>query len=378
MKNINRIFCSIFLLFVIFSAPGVAHADQPGWQDFGGSINNTVWTSTVDVDGTLYLGGDFTINPAGAKAGYVSRFFNGVWETQGYGTDGAVLSIFAVDPQYIYTGGVFSNIIREQINKKVNRIVRFDGHGWEYVGAGANNIVWAVSANSRNNVYIGGSFTKVTNYNGKAVGANYIARWDGNQWYNLKTGLNGIVRAIAVAPDGTMYAGGTFSKAGGYAANNIAKWNGKNWSPVGSGVNGGIRALQFDSTGRLLVGGNFTMAGGIPANGLAVWDGSAWSTLGTGASTNGTAGTVYSIQVAANNDIYIGGTFAEVNGIRVNNVAHWDGTAWSSLGNGISDKVYTIALDKTNNKLYAAGGFQKDGSQTTTLNRVAVFDLANQ
>ena len=373
MKNIFRTLLIVILLGA-FTVPTAAFAQQPGWQNIGGSINKTVWAASVDPSGNLYLGGDFTVNPAGSPVGYTTRLVAGTWETQGHGTDGTVLSLFSLDAKHIYTGGVFSNIIRDTVNKKVNRIVQFDSAGWEYVGAGANNNVWAVAGNNKNNIYIGGDFTKVTNYDGKSTGAYRIAKWNGTIWSNMKAGMNGTVRALAVAPDGKVYAGGTFTLAGTTKVLNIAMWNGKNWEALGAGVNGGVRALQVDNNGKLIVGGNFTQAGGAAANGLAVWNGSTWSTFGTGVTSNASSGTVYSIQVAANNDIYIGGTFLDVNGVRVNNVAKWNGSTWSAIGNGIKDNVYAIALDKVNNKLYAAGAFTADGNGLP-LNRVAVFQL---
>ena len=46
--------------------------------------------------------------------------------------------------------------------------------------------------------------------------------------------MNGFVYALAVS--GTnLYAGGSFSTAGGVPANFIAKWDGSTWSALGSG-----------------------------------------------------------------------------------------------------------------------------------------------
>src|SRR5712692_5181109 len=72
-------------------------------------------------------------------------------------------------------------------------------------------------------------------------------------WSGLGSGMNGPVsaltafdeptanlRALTVINDGTgagLYAGGTFTTAGGVLANRIAQWNGTQWSPLGSGMN---------------------------------------------------------------------------------------------------------------------------------------------
>ena len=57
--------------------------------------------------------------------------------------------------------------------------------------------------------------------------ANHIARWDGTAWHPLGSGMNGFVDALAFGPDGSLYAGGKFTTAGGVTANGIARWDGR-------------------------------------------------------------------------------------------------------------------------------------------------------
>jgi hypothetical protein len=71
--------------------------------------------------------------------------------------------------------------------------------------------------------------------------------------------MNSDVYALAVS-GGTLYAGGSFSQAGGSAANNIAQWNGSSWLPLGSGMNNSVKALAVSGS-TLYVGGAFTTAG---------------------------------------------------------------------------------------------------------------------
>jgi hypothetical protein len=66
----------------------------------------------------------------------------------------------------------------------------------------------------------------------------------------------------------TLYAGGSFTTAGGNSANNIAQWDGSSWSPLGSGISGAggdldgpyVNALLVSGS-TLYVGGDFTTAG---------------------------------------------------------------------------------------------------------------------
>jgi hypothetical protein len=62
-----------------------------------------------------------------------------------------------------------------------------------------------------------------------------------------------------------LYAGGSFTTAGGMPANSIGKWDGSAWSTLDSGVTGGpspaVYALAVDGAGHLFVGGEFLLAG---------------------------------------------------------------------------------------------------------------------
>lgn len=59
----------------------------------------------------------------------------------------------------------------------------------------------------------------------------------------------------------------------GEQGDNIAKWNGTSWSQLGNGLNGQVNALVFDNNNNLYAGGSFTTAGGISANRIRYWHG---------------------------------------------------------------------------------------------------------
>ncbi len=68
----------------------------------------------------------------------------------------------------------------------------------------------------------------------------------GTSWSALGTGMNNIVRALAMDSNGNLYAGGDFTTAGGTTVNKIAKWNGTSWSALGTGTSGSVYALAID------------------------------------------------------------------------------------------------------------------------------------
>lgn len=114
-----------------------------------------------------------------------------------------------------------------------------------------------------------------------AVAQTCIEQWMQGQPYSVP-GTDGDVRAVAVLPDGSLVAGGSFSTAGGVLVNKIARWNGSSWAPLGNGMNGSVSALALMPNGDVVAGGDFTTAGGMAANRVARWDGTAWSALGSG------------------------------------------------------------------------------------------------
>jgi hypothetical protein len=119
-----------------------------------------------------------------------------------------------------------------------------------------NNPVRALAVSGAN-VYAGGYFT-----NAGGINANYIARWDGNSWNALGSGMSPNSLVMALAMSGTnLYAGGVFTNAGGISANYIAKWDGSSWSALGSGMDNYVDALAVSGSD-LYAGGVFRMAGG--------------------------------------------------------------------------------------------------------------------
>ena len=103
----------------------------------------------------------------------------------------------------------------------------------------------------------------------------------------------------------------------------------------------------------------FTTAGGVAANNIARWNGSTWSALG-----NGIARQVMAVAIAGNGDVYASGYFTTAGEVAANNIARWNGSTWSALGNGLGagaySYVWTIAI-AGNGDVYAGGYFATAG-----------------
>lgn len=316
----------------------------------------------------LYAAGQFgSVGPIGTP-----RFaiWNGTsWSAPpvlGPNSDALGLAVFDVaDEQAIYVVGAFTQVGGLQ----VNRVARWDGENWSSLGTGLDGIAYAATVFDDGTgpaLYVAGNF----GFAG-GVPASRIAKWDGQTWSSLGIGVIGTVYALTVFNDGTgpaLYATGIFTTAGGGPANRIARWNGQAWSNLGAGLNfdGFSLAVFDDGSGEsLYVGGDFTTAGGLPANRIAKWNGHAWTSLGSGTSSRVSALTVFDDGTGA--ALYAGGLFTQAGGISVNQIARWDGQHWSRLGsgtmNGVVGSVSALATydDGTGLGLYVGGTFTSSG-----------------
>ena len=257
-----------------------------------------------------------------------------------------------------------------------NFIARWDGSSWSSLGTGAANGVGAqvnaIAIASNGDVYAGGNFTTAG-----GLPAGYVARWNGNSWSSLGTGVNASVAALAFAGS-DLYVGGSFGNAGVVSASYVALWNGSTWASLGTaaanGTGSSVSTLLNTPAG-LAVGGGFTFvgglpgSGGVPANSVALWNGSAWSAFGSGAN-NGTNGQVLSL-AQLGGDLYGGGSFTQAGGVAANSIARWNGSSWSSLGtdsrNGVVDATnfagVVSGLAVISNEVYVGGSFFRAGGQ---------------
>ncbi len=155
-------------------------------------------------------------------------------------------------------------------------------------------------------------------------------------------GVDGQIYATVTYDDGfgpALYAAGAFQSAGGVIVNNVARWSGHGWTPLGAGTNAPIRALAvYDDDGNgpqrpyLYAGGSFTIAGGIPCNRLAKWDGANWSPATGNLDGDVLALVVFSVSSSGTNPfMYVGGNFQHVNNTAVNGFAAWRGTQYGWL-----------------------------------------------
>jgi hypothetical protein len=321
----------------------------------------------------VYVGGLFT-NAAGIpQADKVAKWNGSTWSALGSnaaGDDGALndsVTALAVSGTDVYVGGWFQNAAGIPT---ADHVAKWNGSSWSAMGSngagnGAINGPVDVLKVSGGNVYVGGAFNNAA---GLAAGLG-IAMWNGSTWSTLgSTAATNGVNDIAIS-GGDIYVGtSTADIAGIPEADGVAKWNGSTWSALGSNGsgNGAIQGDVFATAmcgGALYVGGSFTNAAVLGgADYIAKWNGSAWSALGTNNVGNGMLNDVVLGLACSGSDLYVGGQFTNAAGIaEADNVAKWNGSAWSALGSdgagggALTGWVESLAVSGTD--LYAGGSF---------------------
>jgi len=367
------------------AASNVAKWDGSSWSALGSGLMPWVTDLAVFDDGggpALYAGGYFTSTGSGLPANKVAKWNGASWSEVGSVLNGPVHALAVFDDgggAALCAGGHFFTLTT---GETANSIASWDGSSWSVLpGGGLNGAVDALAVFDDGNgpaLFVGGSFTSVSD----GFPASEIARWDGTSWSALGSGMVGYledscVDALAVFDDGggtALYAGGRFFAAGGASASNIAKWDGSSWSSVGGGVgpDGDVRAFAVfdDGSGQALyAGGSFTTAGGVAAKGIAKWDGATWSALGSGIEGGSYSTSVNTLAVFDDGSgpaLYAGGDFTMAGGLEADSIAKWDGSSWSAtleLSPYLSQFNALVVFDDGGGPaLYAAGSVDMSGT----------------
>ena len=326
---------------------------DPDWQPVGGGTNNDVRALVAGPGDTIYAGGYFSQSGT-TSTNRVAQWDGTQWRALGTGVDGTVDALAVDGNGVLYAGGQ----IYTAGGVSVSNVARWDGTQWRAMGSGISDEVTALAVDESGRVYAG-----VGGFMSFSAG---VQVWNGTSWSNVGSSFNGGPLAL-LAVNGRVYAGGSFTQAGGVTAPRVAEWNGSTWSSLGSGVSSTVRALAADRTGAIYAAGDFTTAGGQPANRIARWDGTTWSPLGSGVD-----GSVHALASDDEGNIYASGDFTTAGGQTANRVARWDGTAWSAVGTGMNSTVSELAISESGD-LYAGGTFISAGGDVAY--RVATYPI---
>lgn len=337
--------------------------------------NGTSWTTIANtIEGYIYsfanradllvVGGAFTHSPLGLTTKnniFTCNATSGsAWQPLSSGTNGSVnaIAITTTTTNTIFVGGAYGTA--GGIN--VKNLASYSG-SWSPMGSGLNGSITELAWDGEN-LYIGGSFSKMD-----ALNVNGIAKWTGSSWESMNLSTSTNLKALQVY-DNNLYAAGW-----GKAGNGVWNWDGASWSDLPNilrGRAGSAMVIAKDS---------------IIASSVEDEDKYSFLNQGTldGLSYLTIANPIYGhikAMVHDGKNLYVGGDFTKISGINrangantsytltVKNVAKWDGTIWTALGEGLDKPVYSLAFH--NGVLVAGGDFQNSG--TTSLNRIATWN----
>ncbi|REK05658.1 MAG: T9SS C-terminal target domain-containing protein [Bacteroidetes bacterium] len=239
---------------------------------FGVGANDRVNTISVQTDGKIIIGGYFT-SYNGISRNYIARLNNdGSLDNTFDPGMGANNWLFTTEIQpdgKIIIGGDFTSYNLTSSN----RIVRLNTDGTVdntfNIGSGASSGIRAITYQPDGKIIVGGNFTS---FNG--VGANYITRLntDGtlDNTFNPGTGANNGIYSTLLLPDGKIIIVGAFTLYDGTSRNRIARINSDgtldNIFNPGVGSDSWIITSNLQPDGKIVVGGNFTSYNGSLSN----------------------------------------------------------------------------------------------------------------
>ncbi len=335
--------------------------------DPGTGANSTVYTTAIQSDGKILMGGNFTIYNGTAISSIARLNTDGTLDagfTPGTGTSSTVRTTSIQSDGKIIFGGHFTaydGTLRGRI-ARLNTDGTLDGSF--NPGTGANSTVYTTAIQSDGKIIIGGTFIA---YNGTARSKIARLNTDGtlDAGFNPGSGITGTILTTAIQTDGKIIIGGSFTIYNGTVINRIARLNTDGTLDAGfspsTGADDTIRTSALQSDGKIVIGGDFTAYNGTAIKGIARLntDGTLDASFdpGTGANLNSS---IQTTAIQSDGKIIIGGDFINFNGTAINRIArlNTDGTldAGFNPGTGANATVLTTAI-QSDGKIIIGGSF---------------------
>ena len=339
------------------AAMGLVMFDGTNWKTFGSGFYGTTSSGSVlglaETDGKLQAVGAITSRGAFNFAQWDGFSWSGATNgpSESFGQLQSYIYSVASDGHVGYVAGAF--LLAG--GQTANGVAQFSNNVWSTLGDGLPSV--GLSTALRGNELFVGHTTG-------------IVVWNGAEWVQLGTGIDGPVRYILPVGSG-IYIGGSFTNPAIAGLRNIAYWDGTNWNAVGGGVDGTVYSLaNYGST--IYAAGKFTNAGASICYRIAKFDQSSWQPLGEGLH-NGLYDSgevadpltvVNALSILPTGTLIAAGNFTTAGTNTAKAIATWDGATWKNLGSGIN--VYPQCLLRQENSVLIGGYFTTAGTNSSS------------
>jgi uncharacterized delta-60 repeat protein len=345
------------------------NADGTMDNSFKPNFNGTVYAITVQADGRIMVGGDFSTVNGQSRNNIVRLNKDGSIDTTfSASTAGSVRAVAVQLDGKVLIGGTFSIVNVTTTRPGFARLYRNGALDFSVNMdlAGGTQDVFSLAVQADGKVLIGGNFESL-----KTEPRTHIGRMnpDGTLDMDFIPSLGGLpgiqVSTIAVQPDGKILLGGTFTQSGGLSYLRIMRCypDGSTEQALTTVANNLINAVAIQPDGGILVGGNFTSLDSVLHYGLG-------RILPGGMMDHGFVagmdGAVYALAVQSDGKILVGGDFTLLNTETRHNLGRLnaDGTLDTAFATFVNGPVYAFALDQFG-RIIIGGDFSMVGSTST-------------
>ena len=196
--------------------------------------------------------------------------------------------------------------------------------------------------------------------------ASYLIRTTGEaQWEIFATITDAATPSVdAILETSTdIYIGGNFDTVDGITCNNIARYTKATggWSAMGSGATKGcsslVSGIKANSVGLVYIVGDFQQAGGTTVNRFCSYDPATNAFGALGGATKGVDGFAYDLAIDTSDNVYVVGSFANAGGSAAVKIVKWTGSAFATMGGGLTGGTYAYCVAVYGSTVYAGGNF---------------------
>ena len=349
--------------------------------NMGTGSNSTIFTSTIDENGKILIGGTFT-SYSGSSVNRITRVnTDGTRDTSfniGSGFDAAVYTILPVSQSKTLVGGSFTSYS----GSSYSYLTRINSNGTvdsTFTNPRLSNIVYTVATQSDGKIIVGGDFTNI-GYSEPYL-LKLTPQLDPDTTFNPGVGPAADVYTFATQSDGKIILGGVFTTYSGSASNRLVRINTDGTRDtsfnVGTGFNSNVFVTRVQSDGKILVGGTFTSYSGSAAQNRIIRlnsNGTRDTTFNQGTGFNN--GTVYDLQLQSDGKIIAIGTWtltysgsSAIRIARINTSGSLD-TTFNTGTTGLSGTNYSAQIQSDGKIIVVGASSTYSGSAAQRIRRI--------